>query len=74
MSNVSSSGAWCKKCANLKIGEAQKLTSDAVNDVIESKNDNVWLNPGEYIGSTTKNLRILCGRCNSPFTTSLASI
>lgn len=74
MSNVSSSGAWCKKCANLKIGEAQKLTSDAVNDVIESKNDNVWLNPGEYIGSTTRNLRILCGRCNSPFTTSLASI
>lgn len=74
MRNISGENAWCRLCGNMKIGKDKMLTIDEVKDRVESKNNNILLNPEEYSGFNTRNLRVLCGSCHNEFITSLSSI
>lgn len=61
-------------CGHEKVSEKlRKLISD-VKDIVESKNNNILLNPEDYINVKTNNLKIICGSCGKTFTTSLSSI
>lgn len=71
-SNIMNAKHICLKCAWNSIGADKRLSSNKVKEIIESKNNNIALNPEEYINNSTRNLKILCGRCNKNiFTTSL---
>lgn len=63
-------GAICRKCAIEKNKEArsskERLT---IEEEISRYNNNQLLNKEDYINGTTKNLKILCGRCNRIFIT-----
>ena len=67
-------GAWCPKCGIAKRVEASKLSQDEVKRFIESKNNNVLLNPEDYINSSTKNLKVMCGSCQRIHLVSYSSI
>ena len=58
-------GSGCNECGNETIGEKRSLTQNEVKDIIESKNNNIWMNPSEYIGINSKNLIVKCGKCNN---------
>lgn len=67
-------GRFCPICGHEN--GAKKITSD-INDVIDaisSKNNNMLLNPEEYVNCTINNLKIKCGICGNIWTTSYASI
>ena len=51
-----------------------KYTPEKVKNIIESKNNNILINPEEYVDIYTKNLKVLCGTCKREFVTSLAAI
>jgi len=74
MNTISSSGGWCYQCGKEAMAEKQKLSSECVKNIVESKNGNILLNSNEYLNSSTKNLKVICGSCNRVFTTSLSSI
>lgn len=61
----------CYKCAVESRAEQARLDCDEVATIIASKNNNVLLNPEEYIKNDTRNLNVLCGSCKRPFVTSL---
>lgn len=67
-------GSICGKCAKHKYGRYHTKPIDDVIREVESKNNNKLLNPEDYIDTTTRNLRIVCGSCGQEFITSLASI
>lgn len=63
-------GAICRKCAIEK--QKQTRASNAqltIEEEIYRYNNNQLLNKEDYINSTTKNLKILCGKCNKIFIT-----
>lgn len=63
----------CIECTYKTI-PGQRYTKEQVNEIIESVNGNIWLNPNDYINNGVSNLKILCGKCGSNiFTTSLGS-
>ena len=76
----------CKKCVHEKLKEMNNGVHPSVNwkkrtldgkqviEIVESKNNNILLNPEEYINYKTKNLKIVCGSCGGEFITSLSSI
>lgn len=74
MNNVINNNAWCYWCGKMSMAEKQKLTADEVKKIVESKNNNILLNPDEYINIASKNLRIICGSCNQEYIASLSSI
>ena len=74
MATILHHGAWCEKCAQDKAGDNTRLSPEQVKELVESKNNNILLNPEEYINSGTNNLKVVCGSCGEVFTTSLSSI
>lgn len=67
-------GNGCKACASERIGINLRLSVEDVINIVESKNNNILLNPYDYISTNTNNLRIICGSCNKEYTTSLSAI
>ena len=61
-------------CKGDYLREINITSSDQVKKEIEFKNNNILLNPDEYINTSTKNLRVICGSCGQEFTTSRNSI
>ena len=61
----------CYKCAIESRAEQARLNYNDVAAIIDSKNNNVLLNPEEYIKNDVRNLNVLCGSCKRPFITSL---
>lgn len=57
----------CHKCHMENIGNANKMTKDCLINAIESKNNNILLNPNSYENVSLRNLKIRCGSCNSIF-------
>lgn len=74
MNNIVGSNAWCYSCGKDSMANYCRLDSDRVKEIVESKNDNILLNPYDYINTTTSNLNVICGNCGDIFTTSLSSI
>lgn len=64
----------CRECGNDLIGQRLRRSIEEVKEIIESKNNNILLNPEDYINTTTKNLRVICGSCGKEHTVSLSSI
>ena len=74
MNNIVSSDAWCYKCGKLQMASKCSLSYEEVKSKVETKNNNILLNAGDYVNFTTKNLRVICGSCGDEFMTSLSSI
>lgn len=68
---INNDSTICYKCAKESMANIQRLDKDAVSNIISSKNNNVLLNPDEYIKNDKRNLEVLCGTCNKTFLTSL---
>lgn len=65
--SIKLSNGRCKECGKRTLVNSP----EKIKEVIESINNNKWLNPDEYVGSQVGNLRILCGTCGvNEFTTS----
>lgn len=64
----------CAQCGYDEASEKLKKSVDEILEIVSNKNNNVLLNPKDYINFSTNNLRILCGSCGNIFTTSLSSI
>lgn len=64
----------CKECGYIKTKDKLKLPQEEVKRIVESKNNNILLNPQDYVNSTTKNLKIICGSCGNERTVSLSSV
>lgn len=64
----------CPECATENATEKLKHSICHVIQLVESKNNNILLNPEDYKNFHTKNLKIICGSCSNVFTTSLAAI
>ena len=64
----------CSDCAKEAAANVLSLSPDRVKEIVESKNNNVLLNPNDYKNAVTKNLRVVCGSCGKEFITSLSSI
>lgn len=74
LSSIMNSEGSCDKCGIKKSSGSNKLTPSQVSKKINSINNNLLLNPDEYINNNTINLKIKCGFCNTHiFTTSLAN-
>ena len=63
-------GHYCFQCSYEHRTDSWRLTVEHVKQIIESKNNNKWLNSEEYKDSNTRNLRIKCGQCGEEFITS----
>lgn len=68
------SSGMCRLCANKSISENRKLNEDELIKRIESKNNNILLNPNDYMNVYEKNLHIICGSCKKEFVSSLNTI
>ena len=62
-------GGGCIKCGFEKSSKIRKSNIECIKSYIESLNNNIWLNPQEYISQHEKNLKIKCGSCGETFTT-----
>lgn len=63
-------GAICRKCAIEKNKQTRAFKAQlTIEEEISLYNHNRLLNKEDYINSTTKNLKILCGKCNKIFIT-----
>ena len=70
LSNFEHNTIGCVECSWDKNAAGKRLDIQSLVSYVKSKNNDVLLNPDEYINSFTSNLRILCGTCNKVFTTS----
>lgn len=66
-------GCECPHCAAEKSWEKRKFSETELIKIVESKNNSKLLNPNEYIGAKTNNLKIQCGSCGNIFYTSLTT-
>ena len=66
-------GHMCNECGNDKIGDSLRNSVSYVKQYIENYNNNILLNPEDYINSGTRNLKIKCGTCGNIFVTSLGN-
>lgn len=63
-------GAECRVCASEKNSRKRMLKMQSkIQKEISQYNNNQLLNKEDYINSSTKNLKVLCGRCNKVFIT-----
>lgn len=67
-------GCVCPKCGKENRRQFHMLSTQEVIDIVSSKNNNVVLNPEDYINTDTKNLKIKCGSCGEIFLSSLSSL
>lgn len=65
-------GQGCKYCGYDSMKQKQRLPSQSVKKYIEQKNGNVLLNSQDYVNTSTRNLRVVCGMCNEEYITSFA--
>ena len=64
----------CRDCIlKLSYYAKNRLDQDTVKAIIESENENTWINFGEYNRNIDKNLKIKCGACGSVYNTSLVN-
>lgn len=68
------SGCTCKKCTSIKSSRNLTLTKEELIKRVNAKNNDVLLNPDDYMNCNEKNLRVQCGSCGSVFVTSLNSV
>lgn len=61
-------------CKGEKLKNIFTTPSDIVKQEVENKNNNILLNPEDYVNTHTSNLRIICGSCGKEFMTSRSSI
>ena len=54
--------------------EKNRLSQDQIKYIVESKNNNILVNPQDYTSEDTKNLKIICGSCGKIFVSTLSSI
>ena len=66
--------SWCYQCGIDRTAKAKRLPILEVKEYIETKNNNILLNPEDYIDTNTKNLKVICGSCGNTFLTSLGSM
>lgn len=66
-------GCICPECGRNNKGQYNKLNKNDAIQIVSSKNNDVLLNPQDYIDRTTSNLQIQCN-CGNIFITNLASI
>ena len=64
----------CNMCGYDTMANQFKYSKEKVIEIVESKNGNTLINPDDYINTSTKNLVINCGSCNTLFETSLSAI
>jgi len=57
-------GCQCFYCSYEHRTDNTKHSSQYVKEIIESVNNNILINPDDYIDAQTPNLRVLCGCCN----------
>ena len=68
-------GQKISKCCVSEYNRKLFLTPiDEVQKIIESKNNNILLNPEDFINCKAKNLKIICGSCGKEYITSLENI
>lgn len=65
-------GHKCFACSYENRFDNLKNSKDYVNQIISSKNDNVWLNQDEYTNSIDRNLKIRC-KCGNTYITSFSN-
>ena len=63
----------CPKCGIETNTDHRRLSIDKAREYIESLNNNIWLNPGEYINEHEKNLKIRCGSCGKTYVTRMTA-
>ncbi len=73
LDSIQNSSMGCRKCGIKKNSSLNRLSLEKVSSIINSVNQNVLLNPSEYINNNTVNLKIRCGSCGGIFVTSLAN-
>lgn len=67
-------GSGCNACAfETTKGKSNLYSAEYVCKIIESKNNNIWLNQDEYHGTLERNLKIKCGNCGKTFITSFTN-
>ena len=74
LNSIINAGAWCYACGKESMSDKCRLSQDVVKSIVESKNNNILLNPEDYINHDEKNLRVICGSCHREFQTSLSAI
>ncbi len=67
-------GCWCNLCGFEKGADKLRRNTEDLLNLVKSKNNNILLNPEDYINSSTSNLKIKCGSCGKEFITSLNSL
>lgn len=65
-------GHGCIDCQHEKVRDLLMYSSDYVEEFINSYNGNILLNKDEYCGANVRNLKIKCGLCGKPYTTSFS--
>jgi very-short-patch-repair endonuclease len=65
-------GHKCIHCSYEERGLNCRNSIEYVKSIIESCNNNILLNPNEYIGSNVHNLKIKCGLCGKTYETSFS--
>ena len=66
-------GHKCIRCSYEERGLNCRHSSEYIKSVIDSKNNNVLLNPEDYTGVFDKNLKIKCGECGNVYITNFDS-
>ena len=64
---------FCQQCGVDSMAEQNRKPINEVINIIESKNNNILLNPHAYKNANTNNLKIKCGDCGKTFIQSLAN-
>ena len=67
------SAGFCKQCAMDIVSEKTRKSVEEVVSIIESKNNNIILNPYDYKNAHTNNLQVKCGSCDNIFIQSLSN-
>ena len=63
----------CLECAKEEMVKDKRTDTNIIKEMIESKNDNIWLNQNEYKTASKNNLLIRCGTCGNIFKMSYAN-
>lgn len=72
LASIMNSEGSCKKCGIKKCIESITFSKQYVKDYIESYNNNILLNPDDYVNASTNNLRIKCGLCGDAYVVAFA--
>lgn len=73
LSSFSLNSGFCKKCGIEEATANHRLPIDAVRKIIESKNNNKWMNQDSYKTVNENSLIIKCGTCGNTFSMSLGN-